>query len=33
MAITIYGKDGAVKAVLSPGDSSTQAKEIQGDNV
>lgn len=33
MLITIYGRDGSPKAELSPNDSSTQVKEIQGDNV
>lgn len=33
MLITIYDKDGNPKVELSPNDSSTQATEIQGDNV
>lgn len=33
MLITIYDRNGNVKAELSPDDSSTQVKEIQGDNV
>lgn len=33
MELTIYDKEGNVRVVLSPDDSSTQQKEIQGDNV
>ena len=33
MLITIYDKVGNPKVELSPNDSSTQATEIQGDNV
>ncbi len=33
MVLTIYDKYGAKRAVVSPGDSSTQQKEVQGDNV
>lgn len=33
MALTIYDRAGCPRAELSPDDSSTQAKEIQGDNV
>lgn len=33
MLLTLYNSSGAEKATLSPGDGSTQSKEIQGDNV
>lgn len=33
MVITIYGSDGRRKADISPNDSSTQQKAVQGDNV
>ena len=33
MLIKIYDKTGILKAELSPENSSTQVKEIQGDNV
>ena len=33
MLITIYDRVGNFKAEVSPSDSSTQVKEIQGDNV
>lgn len=33
MPVTIYNKTGNPRAVLSANDSSTQAKEIQGDNI
>lgn len=33
MLLTVYDKNGTRKAVLSPDDSSTQVKAIQGDNV
>ena len=33
MLLTIYDKDGAARAEIAAGDSSTQQKEVQGDNV
>lgn len=33
MGLTIYDREGNPRAELSANDSSTQAKEIQGDNV
>ena len=33
MLLTLYDQYGSVKATLSPNDTSTQDKEIQGDNV
>lgn len=33
MQLTIYSKNGKAKATVSPNDSSTQQKEVQGDNV
>lgn len=33
MVLTIYDRRGAKRADVSPGDSSTQQKEVQGDNV
>lgn len=33
MLLTLYDQTGSVKATLSPNDTSTQDKEIQGDNV
>ena len=33
MLLTLYDQYGSMKATLSPNDTSTQDKEIQGDNV
>ena len=33
MVLTIYDKYGTARTDISPGDGSTQQKEVQGDNV